>query len=122
MLIRIPAKGKAEIQFWLRSFQIEDEVQKVMDLLNEDARRVKAFVPIISEYESGSIVWVYILALVIDSLGLIEGEGSIWLTNTKAHQAVALKARDDLAEFAIKMAREQDKLKEIIEMEPKKDV
>jgi hypothetical protein len=122
MLIRIPVKGKAELQFWVRAFQLEEEIHNVVGILLAGKERVKAFVPIISEYEMGTTLWVYILAMRIDSLGLLDGEGAIWMTSGEEHRKLALKDRNELADYAIDLAKKAGKFDELIEMDPKKDV
>ena len=122
MLIKIPVNGKAECNFWVRAFQLEDEVGEVMRLLGEDDRRKRAFAPTITQHESGSIQWVIFLGLMVDSLGVCGGDGYVWLTTGKDHFEQALKKRNELGEYVIKEAERQGKFDEIMEIEEKKDV
>lgn len=121
-LIKMPVKGKAELQFWIRAFQLQDEVDKVVRMLHEKEERKTAFAPIISEYESGSIRWVFLLGPTIDPLGVGDGAGMVWLTTGDHHELAARGERNKLANMILKDAEMQGKFDEIIEMEPKKDV
>jgi hypothetical protein len=121
-LIKMPVKGKAELQFWVRAFQLQEEIDKVVHLLHQAEERKTAFAPVISEYESGSIKWVFLLGPVIDPLGIQQGGGMVWLTTGKGHLQDALKERNKLADMVLGEAETQGKFDEIIEMEPKKDV
>jgi hypothetical protein len=121
-LIKMPVQGKAELQFWVRAFQLQDEIDRVVQMLHDKDQRKTAFVPIVSEYESGSIKWVFLLGTVIDPLGIEQGMGMVWLTTGSKHLGAAMTERDKLANMIFKEAAEQGKFDEIIEMEPKKDV
>jgi hypothetical protein len=122
MLLKIPVKGKTELQFWIRAFEIEGEIQQVVDILNENLDRKTALAPVIAEREMGLCMWVYFLAVTIDSLGLIDGEGIVWLTSGKVHRDMALKERNKLGDYAIEQATKAGKFQEMIEFEPRKDV
>ena len=122
MFIKIPVKGKAESNFWIRAFQLEGDIQGVMAKLDEDFRRKTAFVPIIAEHEAGSILWIYFLGVSIDSLGVREGMGYVWLTTGEPHRDQALGERNKIADFVFKTSKEQGKFDEIIEIETRKDV
>lgn len=121
-LIKMPVKGKAELQFWIRAFQLQDEIDNVVQMLHDKDERKTAFTPIISEYESGSIKWIFLLGTMLDPLGVHDGAGMVWLTTGDNHERTALGERDKLANMILKEAESQGKFDEIIEMEPKKDV
>jgi hypothetical protein len=118
----MPVKGKAELQFWIRAFQLQDEIDKVVQMLHDKDERKTAFVPVVSEYESGSIKWVFLLGTVVDPLGVEQGAGMVWLTTGQKHLETATTERNKLANMILREAEENDKFDEIIEMEPKKDV
>ena len=122
MLIKIPVHQKAELQFWIRAFQLEDEIAVVVSRLHERPEHKSAFAPIISEYQSGSITWVFILGATIDPLGLSDGQGFVWLTTGTEHFAEAIKARNKLADELLAWAEHEGKFDETLEFEPKKDV
>jgi hypothetical protein len=121
-LIKMPVHGKAELQFWIRAFQLQDEIDDVIRMLNDKDERKTAFAPIISEYESGSIKWVFLLGTCIDPLGIESGAGMVWLTQGPKHLEEATGERDKLANMILREAEEQGKFDEVIEMDPKKDV
>lgn len=121
-LIKMPVHGKAELNFWVRAFQIQGEIEEVVQILNADQGRKTAFSPIIAEYESGSIKWVFLLGAVVDPLGINGGAGMVWLTTGAQHLEQATKERNELADMILREAESQGKFDEIIEMEPKKDV
>jgi hypothetical protein len=120
--IKMPVHGKAELQFWIRAFQLQDEIDTVIQMLHEKDERKTAFIPVISEYESGSIKWVFLLAPSVDPLGIENGGGMVWLTTGKEHLKMATEERNKLANEIIKEAEQQGKFDEMIQMEPKKDV
>lgn len=120
--IKMPVRGKAELQFWVRAFQLEGDIEEVVRRLHEKEERKTAFAPIISEYECGSIKWVLLLGPTIDPLGLKDGVGTVWLTSGKEHFEMAVRERNKLADEIISEAERQGKFDEMIEMEPKKDV
>lgn len=121
-LIKMPVKGKAELQFWVRAFQLENEIDHVVTRLREHPRGKTAFAPTIAEYEAGSVLWIFILGICVDPIGICDGAGYIWLTTGQAHKELALRERDKLADQIIDAAMEQDKFDEVIHMDVKKDV
>lgn len=123
MLIKMPVKGKAETQFWVRAFQLEDDIQKIVQMLHEgDPRRRTAFAPTISEHEAGSVFWVFILGISVDALGICDGLGYIWLTTGQEHKEIALRERDKFGDQIIGMVKDAGKYDEVLEIESKKDV
>src|ERR1700751_5281052 len=96
-LIKMPVQGKAELQFWVRAFQLQDEIDSVVRMLHETKQRKTAFTPIVSEYEAGGVQWVFLLGTVLDPLGITDGGGMVWLTTGKEHLEEAVKERNRLA-------------------------
>jgi hypothetical protein len=121
MLMSIPVKNKQEMQFWIRAFQLEGEIAKVVALLTEKAERKTAFVPIIAEHFAGSYRYAFILGVKIDVLGLVDGQGLVWLTNNKSHFGEAIKTRNEFANEILKEAEQSGKFDEIVEFDPHHD-
>jgi hypothetical protein len=121
MLISIPIKNKQEMQFWIRAFQLEGEIAKIVSLLIEKAERKTAFSPVIAEHFAGSYRYVFLLGLRIDVLGLVDGTGLVWLTNNQRHFDEAIKKRNEFADVILKEAHEGGKFDEIVEFDPHHD-
>jgi hypothetical protein len=121
MLIAIPVKNKQEVQFWIRAFQLEGEIAKVVSLLAEKDVRKSAFSPIIAEHFAGEYRYAFLLGVRVDILGLVDGQGLVWLTNTKAHFDEAVEKRDKFAKEILKEAQASGKFDEILEFSPHHD-
>lgn len=122
MLIKIPVKGKAESVYWVRAFDLQAEVEQITGMISGVDKRKSAFAPVITEHEAGSYFFVIFLGLCIDSLGLTDGMGYVWLTTGKEHKSDALIERNKLADAVLDSAHQAGKFDEIIEVENKRDV
>jgi hypothetical protein len=119
--VAIPVKTKPEVQFWIRAFQLESEIAKVVALLTEKAERKIAFSPIIAEHFAGNYRYAFLLGVRIDVLGLVDGEGMVWLCNNKEHFKEAVEKRNEIADFILKGAEQSGKFDEILEFDPHHD-
>lgn len=115
-LARIPIVGKLEMQFWIRSLQLQKDIDNVVKILDQDPRRKTAFSPIIFEYEAGSMMYHVLLGATIDSLGLEDGQGFVWISTGKEAHQKAEKERNSLAKEMIE-SLEQRNFDEVMEIE-----
>jgi hypothetical protein len=121
MLIKFPVTGRKETQFWVRAFQLEKEIEKVLAIMNEDVRRKTGFCPMIYDYQAGEKFFCMLIGATLDSLGVIEGMGLIWITSGEEHKQAALKERDKFAKDLFKEA-EQKSFDEVLEIDSGREV
>lgn len=97
MKARFKVRGKEELQFWLRAFQmgfvIEDAQAEVMAKPDLES----AVTPIISEYQVGRWYWQLFLMPKVDALGLLDGAGYLWLADTGPEREEQIKEVAKLA-------------------------
>jgi hypothetical protein len=122
MLIKMPVKGKKEIQFWLHAFHLEKEIENIAMMLNQDVRRRTGFCPILTEYEAGEMFFHIILGATVDPLGLSDGAGFVWLTTGEKHKDLAEKDWRKIGDEVLKSAQESGKWDETFEIESGREV
>lgn len=82
-------KGKTEMQFWIRAFQMEMPIEHAQKALNErHAEAEHCMIPIISEYEVGRLFFQMCLIPKVDRLGLADGEGRVWVSDAADREAM----------------------------------
>lgn len=122
MLVKFPVLGKVETQFWLRAFQLEAKIDHVAAIMNQDVHRKSGFCPIITTHEAGAIFFHIILATNVDSLGLSDGMGTIWLSTNKEHREEAERSWELMGNDVLKRVHESGKWDETFEIEPGREV
>lgn len=122
MLIKMPVKGKQEIQFWVHAFHLEKDLEHVTVLLNQDLRRKTAFCPIITTYRAGVMFFHIILGSTVDALGLVDGMGQIWLSTNKEHAEEAEKEWRHFGDELLSQARKSGKWEETIQIEEGREI
>lgn len=81
MKARFKIQGRQELQFWLRAFQMEFAVEHGQATVASGGPETgSAVCPIISEYQCGRWYWQLFLMPEVDALGLVGGNGVLWLT------------------------------------------
>lgn len=118
---RIPLIGKLEVQFWIRAFGLQSDIDSIIATLNEKAERKQAFCPIIYEYEAGSMKYHALLGVRVDPLGLIDGQGFIWISAGKEHHELAEKERDEFADEMTKTFEKHGGFDEVKVLETKRE-
>jgi hypothetical protein len=110
---RINFEGKESAQFWIRAFQLEEEVKNIQQMIIAENQMAKALVPIIAEYECGpDFKWIYVISLQIDMLGLIDGLGIVYYASPENYSK-AYEARDKFADDVLESLRKSEKLREM---------
>lgn len=122
MLVKMPVKGKPEIQFWIHAFHLEKDIETVVNFLNNDVRRKTAFCPIITTYEAGEMHFHILLGASVDAVGLVNGFGRIWLSTNKEHRADAEKEWRTMSDETLDTAQKSGKWEETIEIEEGREV
>lgn len=122
MLIKMPVKGKREIQFWVHAFHLEQDIEQVTTVLNKDVRRKSAFCPIIATYQAGVMFFHFILGATVDALGLVDGIGQVWLSTNKEHGDEAEKQWREMSDETLSLAQKSGKWNQTIEIEEGREV
>jgi hypothetical protein len=99
--ILVANNNKAELQFWIRVFELEGQITEAQLHFNAQQQGSKqpgwAAVPIISHYVSGDLTWFYVLIIDLDLLGVAGGTGIIWFADAE-NCKTACQARDKFAD------------------------
>lgn len=121
MVARMPIIGKRETQFWIRAFQIEKEIDDIVKTLDKDTRRKTAFCPIIYEYEAGSMKYHALFGVTVDSLGLVDALGMLWISTGEENHKKAEEQRNQWAKEMLETSegREWD---EVVTLEKGREV
>lgn len=81
-----------------------------------------AAVPVVAEYEvERDYRFYYFFVLKVDSIGISNGDGIIWITDREHLEAVR-KERDTLADEVLANFYKERKFDEVIEMPDKKEL
>jgi hypothetical protein len=119
---RIVFQGRTEAKFWAKALAIEGEVEQALKLLDADNRRVRAAVPVIAEYKvSEEFIFIYVMVLDVDSLGITGGQGVIFYADS-AYQAEAFQRRDKFADDLMEELQKRGGYDEMIEVPEKKEL
>jgi hypothetical protein len=119
---RVIAEGKEAMFFWVRAFQLEEDIRRVhRELLNEAPKTI-ANITISSEHRvNPGLIFIYMIAPLVDMIGICDGTGVIYYASPE-FEYEAYKERDKFTELSVREAREQGKLKEIREIMPHKEL
>lgn len=124
MRTTLQVNSKEEGQFWARALKLEEEIEKVRQLMEVPGPRKWAAVPVVAEYlinEKCKII--YFLTFTVDNLGLNHGLGILFFAD-EAHWPEAFGLRDELANDILgKMEKGEggQRFDEVIEMPLKKE-
>lgn len=118
---RILCEGRKAIQFWVRAFGLEGEVDTVRELLEEKPERKKAMVPIVAEYQvDDRFKFIFVLQTTVDALGIASGVGVIYWASPE-HEKEVYERRDKYANDLLRHLASARKFDEMIEIEMKKE-
>jgi hypothetical protein len=101
MKARFKVQGKQELGFWLRAFQMEFVIEQAQAEVIAGKRLESAVCPIISEYQVGRWWWQMFLVPTVDALGLLDGNGYLWLSDTGVEREEQIREVAKLAKGAI---------------------
>lgn len=118
---KILFEGRKATQFWVRTFNLESEIEQVKAMMLQKPERAKAAVPIIAEYDVDELKFIFIIQAEVDALGIQNGAGMVYWA-TPEFQKEALEIRDKHADDLLKTLEESGKFQEIIEMERKREL
>jgi hypothetical protein len=121
MMVKFPVKNKAEAQFWIRAFQLEGHVDAVSKRLMDFPGRTGGFCPVMSTYEAGAYKFIYVLVLMMDTLGVNNAIGNIWMSTTEEHHKQAMRAAHKMGNDVLEEARKNGGFHEVVVMEADKD-
>jgi hypothetical protein len=120
---RITTSGEKSIRFWVRTLDLEKEVEQASAqiLAKLPSPEMRGTMPIIGEYKvSENFEFIYFIMITMDGLGVIDGNAVIYYTDPE-RRAIALKARDNLADHMFKEIHKHPGMKvELKVMEDKK--
>jgi hypothetical protein len=118
---KIIFEGLEQTKFWVRSFQLEEEVDRARAVMAFTGKRKWGAIPIISNaaLDNGLFHWVFFLMVHVDVLGIRGGEGVIYFCSPE-HLSLAQELRDELADKILSAADKE--FDEIIEITPKKEL
>jgi hypothetical protein len=120
---RIVCEGQLQLRFWTRALGLEKTVTRAQELMSQKPQRKWGAVPIVSEHRVDErLVFVFVLLVDIDGLGIKGGTGVIFYTSPEREREI-YKVRDDLADDIIKSISEGgcDEIVELVEDEPEAD-
>ena len=111
------------LRFWIRVFELEPQIAFAQAKFHEHSAAapdkehdpVWGMVPIISEYNAGSIKWIYAVVIELDTLGVCGGTGIIYFAD-KANEKEAYEHRDRFADMVIDQAKERAKSGAMVEV------
>jgi hypothetical protein len=104
---RIVCEGQLQMRFWARTFGLEKEIEHVQGLINQKGEHKWGTVPIISEYRVDErLVFLFVLVIDIDQLGIKNGTGVIFYTSPEREKEI-YKVRDDIADDILKHIPEE---------------
>jgi hypothetical protein len=101
MKARFKVSGKQELGFWLRAFQMEFVIEQAQAEVIAGKRLESAVCPIISEYQCGRWYWQLFLMPKVDALGLVDGAGYLWLSDTGPEREEQIKEVVKLAKGVV---------------------
>lgn len=111
------AEGPQHAQFWVRVFQLQEQIDYVKQRIWERPERKKASVPAIGHYiVDENLTFIYCLHFTVDGMGVQDCVGKIWFAGDK-FKAEAFRRRNELADQMMKVmeARQNSEAGEYIE-------
>jgi hypothetical protein len=118
---RIVTEGKEGINFWIRAFGEEEDIDRVHRELLAQAPGTVANVSINSEYRvSPELIYIYSLAVLVDMIGVCGGTAVVFYASPEWEKE-STERRDEFTEYTVSEARRQGKLKAIRRIEPGKE-
>jgi hypothetical protein len=117
----IAFEGRKGLQFWVRAFQLDDEIESVRKMMEEKLDRKRAVVPIVAEYLlSERLKFIFVLKADIDSLGIMDGIGLVYWASPEFEEDV-YKKRDEFATRIMQRLSSDRKFDEVLEIDMKKE-
>jgi hypothetical protein len=114
-------EGREALQFWVRAFQLEGEIETVRKIIEAKPERKRAVVPLIAEYALGErLKFIYLLKIDVDALGIRDGLGLVYWASPEYEERV-YKKRDGYADLILKRLAGDRKFDEVLEVETKKE-
>lgn len=120
---KVTVEGLTAAKFWVRALCLSEDIEMAKALMDDKIKteRKWGMVPVVAEYEvNPEFVFVYILVLEVDQLGLSNGYGNVYFASPK-HLAEVRKVRDSLAEPILK-SLEEGRFDEVVELPTKKEL
>lgn len=113
--------GKDQCRFWARALKFDEELELVQKMMLAPGPRKFAAVPIIAQYEvEPDYHFYYCIVLKVDSLGIQNGEGVIWIADRACEKKVC-EDRDKLAGQWLEHMHKERKFDEVLDMPTKKE-
>jgi hypothetical protein len=118
---RIVAEGKEGVNFWIRAFREEKDVDQIHRELLAQKPGTVAHISINSEYRvSPELIYIYSLNILVDMIGVCGGTAIVFYASPEWEKEVT-ERRDKFTEYSVSEARSQGKLKEIRQTQPGKE-
>jgi hypothetical protein len=117
----IAVEGRKALSFWVRAFQLDEEIESVRKLIEGKPERKRAVVPIIAEYFlSERLKFIFVLKVDVDALGVQDGIGLVYWASPE-YEKRAYERRDEFAGEIMKRLTTSRSFDEVIEIEEKKE-
>jgi hypothetical protein len=112
---RIVCEGQLQLRFWARALGLEKTVTRAQEVMSQNPQRKSGMVPIVSEHRVDErLVFVFVLLVDIDQLGIKGGTGVIFYTSPEREKEI-YKVRDDIADDILK-SNQGEKWHEVVEL------
>lgn len=119
MIGKLRVKGREQCRFWVRVLKIEHEIEHVSALINKPGPRKWAASPVITEYSVDDDFKIYVFIVMdIDQIGIMGGQGWVWLSD-KVNEPAVRQERDQLAAETLDLLQKKS-WDEVLELELEK--